>query len=457
MKIAILALLVNVGHALVIHNADDPCAVHKADHQCNARRSCTWCTSTALPSACYSKTNAKGLAPGKHTCSSTKVRRSEILSKDKVEALGFTWGGNSSEHSHDFLKTDMKFPLKFDWCVNNGRGKNLCTQSRNQHIPQYCGSCWAHATLSALSDRIKIARDGRGPDITLSIQHALNCGTAGSCYGGDPGSVYQWLHELSQTGTGISYETANPYLACSSDSKEGFCENVDSSCCALNVARTCGSFDSEAGECTGLTRFPNATISEYGSISGVTAMQTQIYNNGPIACMLDALPILNQEDTNVIDKAGEQLDHVASVVGWGHSEEKGHYWIVRNSWGEYWGDMGYFYVASKGLGSQQAVGNALLLEESCSWATVGTYSAPELNNFRSCTEAGDCGGDFRKVKTSKVETKERNLKSQDNANLDELLDLLDHKDTHHPVHGQDDGLKYFTGKEDGRLWALKML
>merc|ERR1719231_1607556 len=151
--------------------------------------------------------------------------------------------------------------------------------SRNQHIPQYCGSCWAHGAISALGDRIKIARGAKGIDISLSVQHMLNCGTAGSCHGGSVDGPYQWIHSISQkTGTGISYETSNPYMACSSESTEGICGAGDWTCKPENVARTCSTFP-PSGFCAGLSQYPNA-------------MMKEIYARGPISCGIDASPNL---------------------------------------------------------------------------------------------------------------------------------------------------------------------
>ena len=106
------------------------------------------------------------------------------------------------------------FPSEFNW-------KGLLTKNLNQHIPQYCGSCWAHGAISALGDRIKIARNGRVPDINLAIQYILNCGveSAGSCNGGSHLAAYEFIHKSGY----IPYDTCLAYEACSSDSEEDAC------------------------------------------------------------------------------------------------------------------------------------------------------------------------------------------------------------------------------------------
>merc|ERR1719231_39667 len=255
------------------------------------------------------------------------------------------------------------YPTDFTWC--NKDGVSYCSASLNQHIPQYCGSCWAHGSVSALGDRIKIARGAKGIDINLAVQHILNCGNVGSCHGGSVDGPYQWLKHISDhTGTGIAYETENPYLACSSESRVGLCGAGSWRCTPENVARTCSTFPPE-GKCVGLGHYPNATITQYGSISGADAMAKEIYARGPISCGIDAAPILKYTG-GIVSDPGEGVDHVISVVGWGNDPQQGDYWIVRNSWGEFWGEMGYVRVA-KG-------NNALKLEEQCSWATVGAFT-----------------------------------------------------------------------------------
>merc|ERR1712178_186205 len=123
--------------------------------------------------------------------------------------------------------------------------------------------------------------------------------------------------------------------------------------------------------------YPNATISDYGSISGKSAMMKEIYSRGPIACGIDANPLLNYE-SGIVKEEGEGIDHVVSVVGWGTDSTDGFYWQVRNSWGEYWGEMGYVRVGFGSLG----------VEDGCNWAVPDDFTAPERDNLMHCHEGG---------------------------------------------------------------------
>merc|ERR1719163_1208478 len=103
----------------------------------------------------------------------------------------------------------------------------------------------------------------------------------------------------------------------------------------------------------------------------------EIYARGPIACKISADGILKYTE-GIAKGFAFRTDHVVSVVGWGTDAKEGKYWIVRNSWGEFWGEYGYVRVKFGALGLN-----------SCDWATVADYTAPEKNNYFSCHEGGD--------------------------------------------------------------------
>lgn len=254
----------------------------------------------------------------------------------------------------------------------------------NQHIPGYCGSCWAVGSITALADRISIARgkDAKGPKVHLSIQYILNCGKflAGSCHGGTHTGAY---HLVKAKGH-IPYETCMPYLACSAESTEGFCQEAqdDFKCNAMNTCRTCSGFSDKGGECVAVESYPNATVAEYGRYSNdVDAIMAEIYARGPVAASINAEPLINYQGGVVKDHRllHKMPNHVVAIIGWGTEKETGDkYWIGRNSWGEYWGEMGHFRVE---MGK-----NVLGIESDIAWATPGYYT---VMNEVKCGEGGE--------------------------------------------------------------------
>lgn len=68
---------------------------------------------------------------------------------------------------------------------------------------------------------------------------------------------------------------------------------------------------------------------------------------GPIAISVDASQF-SEYESGVFDGCSSQeyvdIDHAVSLVGYGTDENEGDYWLVRNSWGEYYGEKGYIRI-----------------------------------------------------------------------------------------------------------------
>jgi len=230
---------------------------------------------------------------------------------------------------------------------NNMNGTNFLTNIRNQHIPQYCGSCWAHAATSAFSDRIKIARNAAWPDINIAPQVLISCEMKDDgCHGGEAYNAFEWMAKNE-----ITDETCSIYRARGHDNGQ--------ECSAMNVCRNC----SPGEACVVPDQYLVYGVDEFGHVSGEENMMQEIAQRGPIACGI-AVPDSLEEYTSGIycDETGDMnIVHDISVVGYG--EENGSkYWLVRNSWGTHWGEDGFFRVC-RGT-------NNIAIESDCAWATA---------------------------------------------------------------------------------------
>jgi len=286
-------------------------------------------------------------------------------------------------------------PAHFDW--RNVDGVNYVVADVQQHAPVYCGSCWVHAVVAMLNDRLKIARRAAFPDVMLARQFLINCAPHSSgngtlaigfngCDGGDEKDIYTML--LSHS---IPDETCLPY------------EAKNHTCHARHACTNClPALDGSGGPptCFDVPRFASYGVAAWAVLTNFNmsaaererAMMGEILARGPIVCNIAAIEEFDTGYTDVARAHGgvfvsdtpvtaDDINHDVEVAGWGETKDGTKYWIARNSWGTFWGEGGWFRI-ERGK-------NTLLMESGCSYA-VPTHD--ELDDYLHGAQGGSMEG-----------------------------------------------------------------
>ncbi|HTY44297.1 MAG TPA: C1 family peptidase [Patescibacteria group bacterium] len=236
-------------------------------------------------------------------------------------AKSYLVGSNSQGNLMKLSASSL--PAFFDW--RNVSGNNYVSPVKDQG---QCGSCWAFGAVAALEgDANAFYNNPINPD--LSEQDLVSCflpsyyGSSG-CNGASSDEIANIFSNYYQN-NGIANETCFPYIA-----SDGSCSNK------------CSNWQSGAWKTSGYQ-----SINLSGSLSDrINNIKQALINYGPVEVgmyvyedFFSYVGGIYQHTTN--DFAG---GHAVTIVGYG-TYDGIDYWIVKNSWGPYWGENGYFRIA----------------------------------------------------------------------------------------------------------------
>uniref|UniRef100_A0A8C0INJ8 CATS protein n=1 Tax=Chelonoidis abingdonii TaxID=106734 RepID=A0A8C0INJ8_CHEAB len=214
-----------------------------------------------------------------------------------------------------------KVPDSMDW-----RDKGCVTDVKYQGA---CGACWAFSAVGALEAQVKLKT---GNLVSLSAQNLVDCtityGNYG-CSGGYMTNAFQYIINNH----GIDSDASYPYTA-------------QNGTCHYNPA-------TRAATCSKFIELP---------YDNEAALKDAVANVGPVSVIIDAKqPSFFLYKSGVYDdpRCTHDTNHAVLVIGYGTLDGKD-FWLVKNSWGEHFGDKGYIRM-SRNKGNQ------------CGIASYGSY------------------------------------------------------------------------------------
>lgn len=238
----------------------------------------------------------------------------------------------------DFLLEDLRIKL-FD-CLD-WRKEDVVTGVRNQGA---CGSCWAFAAIATIESRYLIENGETVSDnpINLSEQQLVDCVSSprrdlsndrydsDGCGGGYSNEAMEYVRQHN-----VTYESAYPYTA-----SDGVCDQNPRDGSSPEPAVTLGG--------------PNPGWSFYSG--GNSTLIKSLLAVSPVVNYIRVENAFQVYDGGVMDTpcAGANVNHATTIVGYCTSKflfGNFNYWIVKNSWGNGWGEDGYYRIPIVGNGN----------------------------------------------------------------------------------------------------------
>lgn len=221
-----------------------------------------------------------------------------------------------SKHSTLSFLEENSLPNQFDWRVSHPK---CFTDVPDQG---HCGCCWAFATTWQLRTR-RCIKSNQQLSLPLSAQQVLSCSKNSlKCGGGTFKGGWKYLEE-----EGVVSEPCVPYT-----SSERVVPN-----CMNRCSNDIFSYLKVFGKKNSFKIIEKNT----------QAIKEEIYKNGPVMMGVDMYADASFYEggiyTPVIGHDEKPEEHAVTCSGWGvHNGVE--YWILSNSWGNKWGENGFFKV-----------------------------------------------------------------------------------------------------------------